>query len=136
MKYNKEVSIKDFSFHHTINTRFRDVDAFHHVNNAVFLSYFEDAGKTFIDRWQVNLSDKSLIVASVKIDYKQQLKHPSEVIIGQKVSRLGTTSFDVFAVMFLGKKQVSSAITTIVCYDFNLNKSIPLFEEIKKDFNV
>ena len=135
MDYNKKTCIKDFLFHHTINTRFRDVDAFHHVNNAVFLSYFEDARKTFIDRWKVNLTDKSLIVASIKIDYKQQLKHPSEVTIGQRVSRLGTTSFDVFSLMFLGETQVSSAITTIVCYNFKLNKSILVYDEIKNDFN-
>ena len=41
------LKIKDFYFTHEINTRFRDIDAFRHVNNAVYLSYFEDARRSF-----------------------------------------------------------------------------------------
>ena len=132
----KNYSIEDFYFKHQLNTRFRDIDAFRHVNNAIFLTYFEDARKTFFERWSVNLDEKSLIVASVKIDYHKQLIHPSNLIIGQKICRLGTTSFDVLSVLFCNNTQISSAITTIVCYDFKLNKSVPLFKEVKKDYNI
>ena len=135
MNENKDMCLDDFTFKHNIYTRFRDIDAFLHVNNAVFLSYFEDARKTFIDRWKVNLSDKSLIVASIKIDYKKQLKHPSEVNIGQRVSRIGKTSFDILSVMFFEGSEISRATTTIVCYNFKSNKSIPVYKEIKNDFN-
>tara|TARA_Y100000994_G_C15339888_1_gene296007 strand:+ start:102 stop:503 length:402 start_codon:yes stop_codon:yes gene_type:complete len=129
--YNEE----DFYFKHQLNTRFRDIDAFKHVNNAIFLTYFEDARKIFFERWNINLEEKSLIVASVKIDYHKQLRHPSKLIVGQKISRLGTTSFDIFSVLFCNDTQISSAITTIVCYDFTQNKSVPVFEEIKKDYS-
>jgi len=125
-----------FHFQHSLNTRFRDLDAFNHINNAVFLTYFEDARKTFFERWNINFQEKSLIVASVKIDYHQQLRHPSELIIGQKVSRLGTKSFDILSVLFCGDAQMCSATTTIVCYNFLEKKSVSLFEEIKKDFNI
>jgi len=129
------MKLEDFSFQHSIGTRFRDVDAFKHVNNAVFLSYFEDARKSFFERWKINLEERSLIVASIKIDYFQQLRHPSTLIIGQKVSRLGSKSFDILSVLFVNGIKISSATTTIVCYDFQSNKAIPLFKEIKQDFN-
>ncbi len=132
----KNYSVEDFYFKHQLNTRFRDIDAFRHVNNAVFLTYFEDARKTFFERWNINLEEKSLIVASIKIDYHKQLRHPSKITVGQKISRLGTTSFDVLSVLFCNNAQISSAITTIVCYDFIQNKSVPLFKEIKKDYSV
>ena len=132
----KKYSTEDFYFKHEINTRFRDIDAFKHVNNAVFLTYFEDARKTFFERWNINLEEKSLIVASIKIDYHQQLRHPAKLIVGQKLSRLGTTSFDVLSVLFCNNTQISSAITTIVCYDFQQNKSVPLFKEIKQDYSI
>ena len=35
--------LSDFPFHYEIKTRWKDMDAFGHVNNAVFLSYIEDA---------------------------------------------------------------------------------------------
>ena len=128
--------LNDFYFQYSINTRFRDLDAFKHVNNAVFLTYFEDARKTFFERWGINLEEKSLIAASVKIDYLKQLTHPSNLVVGQKISRLGNKSFDILSVLFLNNTQICIATTTIVCYDFNKNQSVPLFEEIKKDYNI
>ena len=129
-------SITDFIFTHNVSTRFRDVDAFNHINNAVFLTYFEDARKSFFDRWSINLEERSLIVASIKIDYLKQLKHPSNLIVGQKISRLGTKSFDILSILFCGEIQMCTATTTIVCYDFLEKETIPLFDEIKKDFNI
>ena len=136
MKSIYKLKINDFYFTHEIQTRFRDIDAFKHVNNAVFFSYFEDARRSFFERWHINLNEKSLIVASVKIDYIKQITHPSNCIIGQRVSRLGNTSFDILSILFYNEIQICTAITTIVCYNFSENKSVLLFDEIKKDFNI
>ncbi len=132
----KNLTIEDFYFKVKISTRFRDLDAFNHVNNAVFLTYFENARRTFFDRWNINLNEKSLIVASIKIDYISQLKHPSELMIGQRISRIGNKSFDILSILFNNNKQVSSSITTIVCYNFLDKKSVLLYNEIKKDYNL
>ena len=51
--------LEDFPFHFEIKTRWRDLDAFGHVNNATFLSYIEDARITFFVRWGINLKEKS-----------------------------------------------------------------------------
>ena len=88
MNKNINITLKDFPFNHKLKTRWRDLDAFKHVNNATFLSYIEDARIVFFKRWGINFREKSLIVASVKIDYIKQLQHPSNIIIGQKVARL------------------------------------------------
>ena len=135
MKSIYKLKINDFYFTHEIQTRFRDIDAFKHVNNAVFFSYFEDARRSFFERWYINLKERSLIVASVKIDYIHQVTHPSNCIIGQRVSRLGNTSFDILSILFCNDKQASISTTTIVCYDFLKNKSISLYPEIINDFN-
>ena len=80
MKNNDTIKLEDFSFHHKMKTRWRDLDAFRHVNNATFLTYIEDARILFFKRWGINLKEKSLIVAAVKIDYIRQLEHPSNII--------------------------------------------------------
>ena len=118
MKSIKKLVLTDFYFQYDIQTRFRDLDAFNHINNAVFLTYFEDARKSFFDRWSINLEERSLIVASIKIDYLRQLQHPSKLTVGQKISRLGTKSFDILSVLFCGEIQICTATTTIVCYNF------------------
>ena len=133
--YN-ELRISDFKFIHKINTRFRDLDAFKHVNNATFLSYLEDARIVFFKRWNVNHTSRSLIVASIKIDYINQVIHPSELVICQKISRIGDKSFDNFSVIFSKNKVVCISTVTIVCYDFKNKITVPVYPEIKKDFNI
>ena len=34
------------------------------------------------------------------INYHQQLKHPSEIIVGQIITRIGNTSFDIESGLF------------------------------------
>jgi len=132
-----DISLDDFPFHHPIKTRWRDLDAFRHVNNATFLSYIEDARICFFKRWGINLKEKSLIVASVKIDYINQLEHPAEIIIGQKVSRIGTKSYDIQSAIFKENNKQLICISTItsVCYDFVNNQTIPVYKEIVDDYN-
>ena len=131
-----QYQLEDFTFKHKIKTRFKDLDAFNHVNNATFLSYIEDARMLFFKRWKMNIKEKSLIVASITIDYLSQLHHPSKLIIGQKVTRLGTKSFDILSVLFLDNKPICISTVTIVCYNFISKQTVPLFKEIKEDFNI
>ena len=128
--------LEDFSFQHQINTRWKDLDAFRHVNNATFLSYIEDARIVFFKRWGINFKEKSLIVAAVKIDYINQLEHPSNIIVGQKVSRIGSKSFDIQSALFKNKTLICCSVITSVCYDFINNKTVPVYQEIKADHKV
>ena len=129
-------SLKDFSFHHNIKTRWKDMDFFGHINNAVYLTYIEDARTTFFKRWNLKSQNKSIIVASLKIDYFTQIKHPSKLIIGSKIYRIGNSSFDIQSAIFNnGLKKLSAlSLVTCVCYDYKNGKSVPVYHEIRKDF--
>ena len=135
---NLKEKITDFKFQHRLKTRWRDLDAFRHVNNATFLNYIEDARIVFFKRWGINFENKSLIVAAVKIDYLRQLKHPSNIIIGQKVARIGEKSFDIQSAIFNDKEKDNPyccSIITSVCYDFIEKKTVNVYDEIIKDYN-
>ena len=133
---DKSCRIEDFSFTHKIRTRWKDLDAFRHINNAVFLSYIEDARIVLLKRWKINYAEKSLIVASVKIDYLKQVNHPSSLIIGQKVSRLGNKSFDISSAMFVDGEEKPVCVSTItsVAFDFKSNQTVKVFQEIIDDY--
>ena len=132
----KNITLDQYPFHHKTKTRWKDLDAFQHINNAVFLSYFEDARVALFDRWKIQPSGKSIIVAKVVANYYLQLLHPTDFIIGQKVSRVGNTSFDIQSTLFDARdKAVADAVITCVCFDFDKQKSHPVYELIKKDFN-
>tara|TARA_Y100000590_G_C15520060_1_gene939023 strand:+ start:328 stop:753 length:426 start_codon:yes stop_codon:yes gene_type:complete len=130
--------IDDYPFHYEIKTRWKDMDSFGHVNNANYVTYIEDARIIFFKRWNINTHEKSLIVASMTIDYLNQLQHPSDLIIGQEISRLGKKSFDIKSVVFNkdGFKPLAMSTVTCVCYDYKQDKSLLLFPEIVEDYNL
>ena len=136
---NKNNNLSSYPIHVELQTRWRDLDAFGHVNNAVFATYIETARGTLFKRWNLpfNGTGQSLIVASITIDYHQQLKHPSDIIVGQKISRIGTSSFDIESSIFNRtntSESIASAKVTVVCFDFDQQHSVPVFEQIINDF--
>ena len=129
-------NIENFPFLYKLNTRWKDMDSFGHVNNAVFLTYIEDARISFFRRWKLKNRKKSIIMASIKIDYLRQVIHPSNLVVGQRISRLGKTSFDIHSVLFIQNdpQPAATAVVSAVCFDYEANKSVPVYPEIKADF--
>ena len=137
MKKNK---LSYYPFHVPMSTRWIDLDAFGHVNNAIFASYIENARSTLFTKWNLPYlgKGKSLILASLSLDYLKQLKHPNEIIVGQKISRIGNTSFDIEASIYLSSDTnapICNSNVVIVCFDFETQKPIPVFKEVLEEYN-
>jgi len=127
--------IEDYKLKYNLETRFRDLDSFGHVNNAVYASYIESARVSLLNNWDIPRTNrgKSIIMASLKIDYHAQLEHPSSLILGQKIVRLGRTSFDIETIVFDSEdnRVVCSALVVIVCFDFDSQSPVELYDSIK-----
>ena len=111
------------------------------MNNATFATYVEDARISMFKRWNLSQTSgsRSVIAASLKLDFKQQLSHPSEIIVGQRISRIGTTSFDIQAAIY--KKDspnspICETLLTCVCFDYTEQKPVNVYPEIVKDFTI
>jgi acyl-CoA thioester hydrolase len=77
-----------------IEIRWRDLDAFGHVNHIVFLTYLEEARDEWLGRV---LGDPGLVwdyvIARVEIDYRRELTLEDDVIVARcSLERLGTKS--------------------------------------------
>jgi len=134
----KNKTLADYSMHVKLQTRWRDLDAFGHVNNAVFATYIETARGTLFKKWNLPYDGKgkSLTVAAITINYHKQLKHPTNIVVGQSISRIGNTSFDVNSALFDEQntlKPIATSKVVIVCFDFDNQKSVPVFKQIIKD---
>ena len=132
---DKNNNLSSYPIHVELQTRWRDLDAFGHVNNAVFATYIETARGTLFKKWNLPFDGKgqSLIVASITINYHQQLKHPTDIIIGQKIIRIGNSSFDVESALFDKNNKIDPIATSkviVVCFDFDQQKSVPVFKQI------
>ena len=120
----------DFKFIIELDTRWADMDWIGHVNNATFLTYIESARIKLIE--DLGFLDIPIIMASIKIDYINQLKYPSTMQIGQKISRIGNSSFDILTGIFEKTKEtlITLSTTTLVCYDYKAQKSIKVPNQI------
>ena len=138
MKARNQISrnLSDYPYHYDLQTRWKDMDAFGHVNNAVFLTYIEDARINFFKRWNLCDNKRSIIIASVKIDYLRQIDHHSHLIIGEKISRIGRKSFDIESAVFIRDKvdAVATSMITCVCFDYEKNESVPVYSKIIADY--
>ena len=130
-------NINDFQYKYKMKTRFIDMDAFQHINNAIYASYIETARVELFRNWGIVDSNagKSIIMASLKIDYIKQLTHPSEIIIGQRISRIGKTSFDIESAIFDSCNDVVCfSIVVAVCFDFISQLPVDVYKSIVRDY--
>lgn len=80
-----------------LSVRWRDLDAFNHVNNSQFLSYLEEARL----RWMVTLPGHGMdehvapVVAAAHLNYRRPIEWPNEIDVELFVERLGNTSLSI-----------------------------------------
>lgn len=105
----------------------RDLDAFGHVNNAVFLTYVENARVAYLrDVVGVRTREEiSNIMASVTIDFRAQVSFGDELEIGVRTERIGTKSFRLVYRMVRQDGEVAAEATSAqVMFDFDANRGI------------
>jgi acyl-CoA thioester hydrolase len=77
-----------------IEIRWRDVDAYRHVNNAVYLTYLEECRDELADAVLREVGDTwDYVLARVAIDYRRELTlDDDEVVVRCAVERIGRSS--------------------------------------------
>lgn len=66
----------------TIAIRWRDMDAYGHVNNAVYLTYLEEARDAWVQQVLGKVGDTwHFVLARVAIDYRQELTQDDDRIL-------------------------------------------------------
>ena len=83
---------------------------------------------------KLGFKDVPIIMASIKIDYINQLSYPQKIEIGQKIVRIGYSSFDILTAIFEKKNGtiITVSTTTLVCFDYKKQTKIQIPQEIIK----
>ena len=99
-----------------------------HVNNAVFLTYIEQARFAFLAELGAakTLAETNMIVARVEIDFKAPLGFGDEIEISVGAGRLGTKSFDLEYLLRVDGEVVAEAKSVQVAYDYDRGEPMPL----------
>ena len=121
-------------FVHRETVRFRDLDAFGHVNNAVFLTYLEQARMAFVRHLGLvgSLEDMTMILARVEIDFRAEATVGDEVEIAVRPSRFGTKSFHLDHELTVDGRLIAEAKTVLVAFDYARRESIELPDEWRR----
>src|SRR5512135_1040018 len=87
-----------FRFAAPIEIRFRDLDAFGHVNNAVYFTYMEIARVGYFKHVGLLGDDYPspfFIIAEATCQFKAPILMSAQLRLRTRVSRLGNSSFDM-----------------------------------------
>lgn len=118
-----------------IHIRFADIDVMGHVNNAVYLNYFEQARmhwfKALIgEKW--DWRTHGVILARNEIDYIQPVLLQDDAEIDTTVVNIGTKSltltFEVFRKVNGERLLAAKGLCVLVCFDHSQQKTVPVFE--------
>ena len=122
-----------FPFVHREVARFSDLDPMGHVNNAVYLTWIENARIEFLRRLgafdKPDTSEMAMILARVELDFRTQVGFGDEIEVGVRTARLGTKSFGLEYELRRGADVVANATTVLVAYDYETNSSKEIPDE-------
>lgn len=118
-----------------IQVRFSDCDMMGHVNNAVYLNYFEQTRLHYFEQlvglnWDWTTS--GIILKINEIEYMEPLFLHEKPIIYLKLKHLGGKSFTLAYELFVKEKLKTKGSSLIVCYDFSKNQSIEMKPELRE----
>jgi acyl-CoA thioester hydrolase len=112
-------------FEHSVDVRWRDVDALDHVNHAVFLTYLEEGRDAFFA--QSLGSDPIYVVVRLEVDLRAEVRLADRrVTVRIAAERLGTTSLTTRETIHTPSGEVAAeAVVVTVRWDEAQHKPVP-----------
>jgi acyl-CoA thioester hydrolase len=119
-----------YRFSTTLEVRWRDVDALSHVNNAVYLTYLEQARIHYLSELGfalANPTDVGIIIAEASCRFKSPLRLKEKVTIRARTSELRRSSFILKYRLEGGDGRLAATASTVqVCFDYGDERPIPI----------
>jgi acyl-CoA thioester hydrolase len=120
-----------------VAVRYRDLDTYGHVNNAVYLTYCETARVEFLrelfDRSFDDL-DVGFVVAHAEIDYRQSIGDVERVPVRIGVEHVGTTSFTLSYDLRVDGETAATAESVQVVVDQETRAAEPVPDRWREAF--
>ncbi|BCS35771.1 thioesterase [Luteitalea sp. TBR-22] len=121
-----------FRFATTLRVRWGDCDAFGHVNNASYLTFFEEAR---IDYWKAVVPDvpfTGMAIVHSSVDFKGQA-YPGDILtIRAAVTELRKTSFWAAYEVLRGEQVVATGTSAQVFFDYATQRPAPIPEAFRE----
>ena len=121
----------DYRHFQPITTRWHDNDAYGHVNNVTYYSFFDTAVNTYlIEQGGLDIHDGEVVgfVVSSACDYFASIAFPECIEVGLRVGKLGNSSVQYeLAVFKAGEEEARAAGRFVhVFVDRASNQPVPI----------
>ena len=113
-----------------VQVRFRDCDPYGHVNNAVYLTYLENARFAL---WRAQ-DVRGVILARAEVDFRAQATYGDELEVRVRLEGLGRSSFryDYEVVDLSTQRVVLNAKTVQVHFDYDKQTPVEMSEAFRR----
>lgn len=132
----------EFKFFHPTEIRYGDLDPQGHVNNAKYLTYFEQARVCYLIQLGLFGKDQSfmdigLIIADIHITYNAPTHYGDEIKTGVRMAKIGNKSIIVEQAVVDAKTgaEMAKGEVVMVTFDYRAKKTIPVPDEWRKKIN-
>lgn len=120
-----------------IQIRFADIDSMGHVNNAVYLSYFEFTRVYYFNEilgknW--DWESKGIILAHTELSFIKPIELNDEAFIEMEIGNIGTKSFTFHYTIRVDGEPTTKGSSTLVAFNTKLQESIAIPSEMKASF--
>jgi acyl-CoA thioester hydrolase len=124
----------DFTFWHTVNVRFKDIDVGGHAHHSLALVYFEEARAAY---WtevvgRGDLDEVDFILAEARVRYHKRILYPLQLRVGVRVPVLGKKHFVMeYLALDQEDEELVSGETTMVMFDYQTASTKKIPEDVR-----
>lgn len=125
-----------FRFKMKLDIRWSDMDEMRHVNNAVYLTYFEQARVYYFhEACEWKWEEIGAILANAHVDYLKPVVFPNPTYVYVRTSRMGNKSFEIHYLItsFVNgtEELTTTGHSTMVMFDYKTNKSVAMPDSLR-----
>jgi acyl-CoA thioester hydrolase len=121
-----------------ISVAWGEMDSFQHVNNIVYLRYFESARIAYFERLGIFPrrpdSPLGVILASISCSFKFPLTYPDMVWAGARVTAIGAdrVTMQHLVVSQRHARVAAEGEGVVVSYDYGASRKAPLPDDVRR----
>jgi len=123
----------DYVYFQTMTTRWMDNDAYQHINNAVYYSFFDTVANNYLmEAGVLDIRTSPVIgfIVASSCNYRKPIAYPAKVDAAFRVNRIGTSSVEYGVAVFAEGDDEPAAFGTFThaFVDRASGKSVPIPE--------
>ena len=127
---NINIDINADMYTTSIEVRFRDIDSFGHVNNAVYATYLEQArADYFREVLGVGLTEIETVIAALEVEFKQPIRLKQKIEVHIAPPEVGESSLRMEYELKDRETVAATASTVQVMYDLDADRPVSVPSE-------